>query len=208
VGLLTAPITLVRAPVRLTLRVWEFGLSTAAEAARIGTELLDPDRGSPPPDFARRGPAPDPDGGAPDVEVGSAAEPEVVVPETGYLAPEPGEVGPEPDVLDVAAEAAAAAGAAATADTPPAVPEEVVPDHVDEEPVLVAEAAEEGAEEGAGAELTVDPPWDGYDQMAAADIRDRLAAATPAQAAAVQLYESTRKSRRSVLDAADRALKR
>jgi hypothetical protein len=202
VGLLTAPITLVRAPVRLTLRAWEFGLSSAAEVARIGTELLDPDRGAPPPDFARRSPAAEPEGGAPDVEAGSPAEPDVVVPETGYLAPEPGEVGPEPDVLDVAAR-----DGAAPADAPPSVPDELIPDHVDEEPVLVAEAAEEGAEDGAGAELSVDPPWDGYDQMAAADVRDRLAAATPIEAAAVQLYESTRKSRRSVPEAAERALR-
>jgi hypothetical protein len=160
VGLLTAPLTLVRAPVRVTLRLWELGLSTAAEAARIGSELLDPDRGSPPPDFARRS---------------EAAAPEPLVREP---------------------------------DAPPAVPDELVPDHVDEEIVLVAETAEAGAEDGAGAELHVDPPWHGYDRMTAADIRDRLSAATPAEAAAVELYEATMKSRRSVLDAAGRALRR
>ena len=53
-GLLTAPLTLVRAPLRLTLRAWELGLSAAAEAARIGTELLDPSRGAPPPDFGEQ----------------------------------------------------------------------------------------------------------------------------------------------------------
>ena len=47
VGLLTAPLSLVREPVRLTLRVWEFGLSSAAEAARIGAELLGPGRERP-----------------------------------------------------------------------------------------------------------------------------------------------------------------
>ena len=166
-GLLSAPLTLVRAPVRLTLRAWEFGLSTAAEAARIGTELLDPDRGSPPPDFARR---------TPDVEARTPAEPVVAVP--------------------------------ATPDVPPSIPDQLVPDHLDEEPVLVAEVAEEGAEDGAGAELHVDAPWDGYDRMTAADIRDRLTAASPAEAAAVELYESAGKSRSSVLDAAGRALRR
>ena len=177
-GLLTAHHTLVRAPVRLTLRAWEFGLCSAAEAARIGMELLDPDRGAPPPDFARRSgpasPGQSADGDAPDVE---------------------------PDVLDVAA------GAPATADVPPSVPDELIPDHVDEEPVLVAEVAEEGAEDGAGPELNVEAPWEGYDQMTAADIRDRLTAASPAEAAAVELYESAGKSRRSVLDAAGRALR-
>ena len=198
-GLLTAPLSLARAPLRLTLRAWELGLSTAAEAARIGTGLLDPSRGDAPPDSGEQrdpaSPAYGDNGERQGVEPGPAAEPEVVVSETGYLAPEPGEAGPAPDLLDV------------EADVPPPVPDELVPEHVDEEPVLVAEVAEEGAEEGAGAELHVEPPWDGYDRMTAADIRDRLAAATVTEAAAVELYESTRKSRRSVLDAAERALR-
>jgi hypothetical protein len=177
VGLLTAPLTLARAPIRLTLRAWEFGLSTAAEAARIGMEMLDPERGARPADFARRDRPPPSEyawnGGAPDVEAGSVA-----------------------------------AAAPSPVDAPPAVPDELIPDHVDEETVLVAEVAEEGAEDGAGPELHVDPPWDGYDRMTAADIRDRVAAATPVEAAAVELYESTHKARRTVLDAAERALRR
>ena len=96
----------------------------------------------------------------------------------------------------------------AVADAPPAVPDELIPDHVDEEVVLVAETAEDGAEDGAGPELHVEAPWDGYDRMTAADIRDRLAAASPAEAAAVELYETTRKNRSSVLEAAGRALRR
>jgi len=43
--------------------------------------------------------------------------------------------------------------------------------------------------------------------MTAADIRDRLAAATAAEAAAVELYESAGKNRRTVIDAAARALR-
>ena len=191
--MLTAPLSLVREPVRLTLRIWEFGLSSAAEAARIGAELLDPDGDRAHPDVDPGTPA------EPDVVV---PEPEVVVPETGYLAPEPGEAGPEPDVLDVEDVPSVAT------DAPPSVPDELIPDHVDEEPVLVAEAAEEGAEDGAGAELHVEPPWDGYERMTAADIRDRLVAADAAEAAAVELYESTHRSRRSVLDAAERMLRK
>jgi hypothetical protein len=162
VGLLTAPLTLAREPLRLTLRVWEFGLSTAAEAARIGVDLLDPDRGE--------------------------------IPDLGE--PQPPVEPVEPDI-----------GRPAHADAPPAVPDELIPDHVDEEPVLVAEVAEEGAADGAGAELHVEPPWEGYDQMTAADVRDRLALATPAEAAAVELYEASGRNRRSVLDAADSALR-
>jgi hypothetical protein len=161
VGLLTAPLSLAREPLRLTLRVWEFGLLSAAEAARIGVDLLDQDRGGQPPDVAPRSPTPEPEDAGP-----------------------PAPIAP---------------------DAPPPVPDELIPDHVDEDPVLVAEAAEEGAEDGAGAELHVEPPWEGYDRMTAADIRDRLTVVTATEAAAVKLYESRRRSRRVVLDAAERA---
>jgi hypothetical protein len=172
-GLLTAPLTLLRAPVRVGLKLTEMGLSTAAEAARIGMELLQPDRERPH-DFARYDAG---NGGRPDIDFAAPAEP-----------------------------ATPAEPAVATADAPPAVPDELIPDHVDVETVLVAEVAEEGAEEGAGAELRVEPPWDGYDEMTAADIRDRLAAATVVEAAAVELYESTGKNRRTVIEAAARSL--
>jgi hypothetical protein len=164
-GLLTAPLTLVRAPLRITLRVWEYGLSSAAEAARLGFEILD----------QRRSAAP------------------------GFEPPRP------PARRDHTGNGAPSEPAAP--DAPPAVPDELLPDHVDEEPVLVAEVAEEGAEEGAGPELHVDPPWDGYDQMTAADIRDRLTGASATEAAAVELYESTGKNRRTVIEAAERALR-
>ena len=173
-GLLTAPLSLVREPLRLTLRAWEFGLATAAEAARIAGALLDPDRGEPPPDVAEPWSAPRP------AEYDNGRRSYTGAPDTP----------------------------ASVRDAPPAVPDELVPDHVDEEPVLVAEVAEEGAEDGAGAELHVEAPWDGYDRMTAADIRDRLTAASAAEAAAVELYESAGKSRSSVLDAAGRALRR
>jgi hypothetical protein len=183
-GLLTAPLILVRAPLRITLRAAEIGLSTAAEAARIAMELLNPD-GEGSRDFSAYRAATHPDypggnGGAPDVEYAPPAAPAAPA--------EPAEP--------------------AVADAPPAVPDELIPDHVDEEVVLVAEVAEEGAEDGAGAELTVKAPWDGYERMTAADIRARLAAASTTEAGAVELYETTHKARRSVLDAAERAQRR
>jgi hypothetical protein len=70
----------------------------------------------------------------------------------------------------------------------------------------VAEAAEEGAEEGAGAEVTVNEPWPGYDRMNAADIEDRLVAEGAETAAAVSLYEASRKGRAAVLEAASRSM--
>ena len=175
VGLLTAPLTLAREPLRLALRVWEYGLSTAAEAARIGVDLLDPDRG----------------------EILDVAEPQ---PPAEPAEPDKG----RPVYTDVPD---ADVSVADVTDAPPPVPDELIPDHVDEEPVLVAEVAEEGAAEGVGAELHVDSPWEGYDQMTAADVRDRLALATPAEAAAVELYEASGRNRRSVLDAAEHALR-
>jgi hypothetical protein len=44
--------------------------------------------------------------------------------------------------------------------------------------------------------------------MTAADIRDRLSAATAVEAAAVELCESAGKKRRTVIDAAARVLSR
>jgi hypothetical protein len=176
VGVLTGVLSLAREPVRLTLRAWELGLSSAATAARLGLELLDPERSG-----AITAPYPPPP-----------------------AAPVRGN-GTAPDPVDVAPPAPADSP---PADAPPAVPDELIPDHVDEEVVLVAEVAEEGAEYGAGPELHIDEPWDGYDRMAAVEVCDRLTAATAELAAAVELYESTRRSRRSVLDAAERALRR
>jgi hypothetical protein len=173
VGLVTGALSLARASARLTLRAWELGLSSAAEAARLGLELVDGRRSGA--DFA---------------EYRSPSHP--AFRGNGGAPAEPAEVAPQPP---------------AAADVPPAVPDELIPDHVDTETVLVAETAEEGAEDGAGAELHVDPPWDGYDRMTAADIRDRLTGASAAEAGAVELYEATHKSRRSVMEAAARALR-
>jgi hypothetical protein len=169
VGLLTGVLSLAREPVRLTLRIWELGLSSAASAARLGLELLDDGRSTS--TFEHYPPPP----------------------------PRSGGNGGAPNLVDVEPPL--------PADSPPAVPDELIPDHVDEEVVLVAELAEEGAEDGAGAELHVDEPWEGYDRMTAPEISDRLAAATPELVAAVELYESIGRSRRSVLEAAERALR-
>jgi hypothetical protein len=169
-ALLNGVVSLAREPVRFTLRAWELGLSSAAAAARIGLDLLEPQHSAPVPEPYRPPPAARVRGnGAP-----------------------PGPVDAAPS---------------APADSPPAVPDELVPDHVDEEVVLVAEVAEEGAEDGAGPELHVDPPWAGYDEMTAPEIRDLLTGGDPVLAAAVDLYETTHKSRRTVLEAAERALK-
>jgi hypothetical protein len=81
------------------------------------------------------------------------------------------------------------------------------PAHVSEEPVVVEEFAEPGAEDGAGAQVTIDEPWDGYAQMTARDITARLGDASQAELAAVQLYESTHKQRETVVSAVERELR-
>ncbi|MGH2763485.1 MAG: hypothetical protein ACRDLD_13060, partial [Thermoleophilaceae bacterium] len=86
-------------------------------------------------------------------------------------------------------------------------PAPVEPRHVGEEPELVAEVAERGAEEGAGADVDLDEPWPGYDAMSAADIVDRLVAEDDAAAATVKLYEASKKGRASVLEAASRSMR-
>ena len=74
--------------------------------------------------------------------------------------------------------------------------------------MLAAEVAEAAAEYGAGAEVHVEEPWEGYRSMTATDIRARLAGADAAEAAAVKLYEALHKERSSVIAAADRRLQR
>jgi pimeloyl-ACP methyl ester carboxylesterase len=73
--------------------------------------------------------------------------------------------------------------------------------HVEEGLEEVAESADPGAEEGAGAELHVDPPWEGYDEMTVPEIRERLQDASPELLTLVRLYESTHKNRTGVMRA-------
>ena len=89
----------------------------------------------------------------------------------------------------------------------PEPPTPAQPVHVSEEPELVREVAEPGAEDGAGASVTVSEPWPGYARMTAKQVIGRLADATPAELAAVQLYESINRDRQTVRAAAERNLK-
>ena len=89
----------------------------------------------------------------------------------------------------------------------PPAPAPAEPDHVSEEPVLVDEFAEPGAEDGAGAEVHIDPPWDGYERMNAKQVIARLADADPTELAAIQLYEGANRRRQTVMNAAARELR-
>jgi hypothetical protein len=105
---------------------------------------------------------------------------------------------------------------AATRPPPPARPKpapepepyaRTAPIHVSEEPELVEEFADEGAEEPPGPEISVAEPWTGYRRMTAPEVVDRVASATREELAVVELYEATHRKRKTVLAAADRRLK-
>jgi hypothetical protein len=91
----------------------------------------------------------------------------------------------------------------------PAEPAEVpaaTEDHVSREAVVVAESADAGAAEGAGAQVTVGEPWEGYAGLTAKEVNDRLATASPATLAVARLYEAGHRNRVTVLREIDRRL--
>lgn len=75
---------------------------------------------------------------------------------------------------------------------------------IDDEAELVAEFAEPGAEDGASAEVEVDEPWEGYDELTADQIVERVAEADAAALAVIELYEQSNKQRRTVLNSIER----
>jgi hypothetical protein len=70
------------------------------------------------------------------------------------------------------------------------------PRHVDTEETPVASV---GPREHAGAEVHVDPPWEGYDEMPLQDILARLEEADEAAVAVVRLYEAQHENRQAIL---------
>src|SRR3954454_20620990 len=131
-------------------------------------------------------------------------EPEVYVPR--QPAPPVRPVAPEPDP-EPEPEPVEPPLAVVPEPEPDPEPEPEEPVHIDTEPELVAEFSEPGAEDGAGAEIHVAEPWDGYKKMRGADVRDRVAVAGTEELAVVQLYEMTHRRRRSILDAVERRTK-
>lgn len=96
---------------------------------------------------------------------------------------------------------------AATRPRPVVVPQpehEPEPEHVDREAVVVAESADAGAADGAGAAIRVGEPWQGYSRLNAKDVTAQLATADAATLAVVRLYETANRKRRTVLDEIDR----
>jgi hypothetical protein len=96
--------------------------------------------------------------------------------------------------------------APAPASGPPAPAPAPAPEHVDREAVVVAESADTGAADGAGAQIRIDEPWEGYSRLTAKDVTAQLATADAATLAVVRLYEAANRNRRTVLAAIDRRL--
>ena len=71
----------------------------------------------------------------------------------------------------------------------------------------MAESADRGAEDGAGPEIEVAEPWPDYRRMNADALVERIAGASAAEVAVVQLYETSHRARKTVLFAAERRLK-
>jgi hypothetical protein len=88
---------------------------------------------------------------------------------------------------------------------PPAAPE---PSHVSAEAELVEAFSEPGAEDGAGAQVRVAEPWPEYRHLKARDVIARLPSATREELAAVELFELAGANRKSVVVAAQEALKK
>jgi hypothetical protein len=80
--------------------------------------------------------------------------------------------------------------------------------HIDAEVSLVAESADDGASNGAGAHVHIAPPWERYTRMKAAEITERLTREADAVVSVVLLYESMNQARKTVIAAAERELAR
>lgn len=78
---------------------------------------------------------------------------------------------------------------------------------IEDEEEVVAEFADPGAEDGAGAQLEVDQPWEGYAKMNANTIIGRIDQASAAELALLELYEQMHKKRQTVLSAAAKRLR-
>jgi hypothetical protein len=108
------------------------------------------------------------------------------------------------EVLAVPAEAPPAQAGAAE---PAAEPASAEPDVAAESDVLVESFADAGAEDGAGATVEVDEPWEGYAHMNAHEVIHHLTGASAEEAAVVELYEHEHGKRKTVVAAAERRLR-
>ena len=192
-------IRLVTLPLRIGVRAVELVLDPVLDAAKhvLGRNGEEPEVEWSRPSAARPDPAAGeaPGGAAAVAEAGPAADAEPAAEaEPGLRENEPGGA-PDADPPSALAEPVAEAD------------ESGEPEHVSTEATLVAESADPEIADGIHADLHVAEPWDGYRTQNAAEVIEALKTASPAQIGVVQLYESTHRRRKTVLEAAERALR-
>jgi hypothetical protein len=188
---------LMTLPLRLSLRTAQLMTRAACEVGGRALSITGQAIGAVAPGWTGRASGE----GAPPAPEWRQEPAEEAVSAAGVEHPPPGPDAPPPQpAVAPAAEPAAEPG---TAPAPPFAE----PAHVSEEPVLVLEASEPGAEDGAGADVTVVEPWVGYRDMKAKDVIDRIKTASVAELAAMRLYEARHRARQTVLAAVDRQLK-
>jgi outer membrane biosynthesis protein TonB len=210
--------SLITLPLRAGLKATELTLRGAHDIVRRAAEAvgLAPERTPAPAEYAEyaEGPPTEREAEAPaEAEVAPAPpEAEVVpAPPEAAVAPAPPEAEvvptpPEAEVVPTPPEAEVVQEPRFTADYDTPAP--VEPVHVSQDAELVEEVAEAGAEDGAGAQVNVAEPWDGYRQLKAADVIDRLSGASSEELAAIELFELFGRKRRTVIAAAQRELSR
>jgi hypothetical protein len=193
---------LILMPVRVWFRVTRFAVRSGIHATEQALALASHAIRSVTPDGSAEAPERwAPNGAARSAPADVVADDEPSV-STELVEEEPGESA-DSAVQDAPPRRAAAADAPA----PPEPSLRAEPVHVSEEPTVVEEFAEPGAEDGAGAQVTVAEPWDGYKHMNARDVIARLADASPEELAAVELYENLHRQRDTVITAAERELR-
>jgi hypothetical protein len=194
--LLTLPIRLGFEAARTTLGITTRLVGTAIDLAR--SVRGDSEPYSPPASPERSEPRPEPAGpGEPSPREARRADsprPEQRV--NGQPAPA---APPPPPAVDVTPPSE-------QPDTPLTTADEAVKT-LDDTDEVVATVAEPGAEDGAGAQLDIEPPWEGYAGMKASEVVARLNQAGAAELAVVELYERAHKNRQTVLGAAAKRLK-
>jgi hypothetical protein len=205
--LLTLPITIVRVPLEVGFEVAKEAVKFAHGLVAGGEEQVEEKpRPAPPPKRRRTSSRSGARSGNGRARSGTATRGRSRRPAEEAMKAAPPIDEPASAAASAATTVAPTAGETAPPEPIASPPPPEAPTHIDDEPELVAEAAETGAEEGAGAEVDVDEPWPGYDEMNAPDIEDRLQAESPEAAAAVSLYEASHKGRASILEAASRTM--
>jgi len=230
--LIAGAVRIGTAPARAAISVAELLVEEATDALRPHEPLPDPTPPSAVPFVGEPAPPADGASGPPSVTPSIARAPArkrrrtvishprqpVVMPDLPDAAEPPAEPAPgpfgEPEPASAPArrdgaqpEPVSAPGREAEAQPEPAA-RAGAEAHVSAGETLVAEVADPGAEDGAGAQVRIEEPWPDYRRMAAGEIVDRISVEDEAALTVVLLYERAHRARKTVIAAAEQALAR